>query len=125
VGCSYVPYPEQHHWIYITIVIAAIFAYGGVLTLGMPAFFVLRALNHTSLWIALVLGFGIGVVTGCVFLFLFGLSLGNRLSFVWQDFAANVVNWPWPFLLVGALGAVVGATLWLIARPDRAARPEM
>ncbi len=113
------PYPEQRHWIFITTIIGAIFAYGGVLTLGAPAFLILRARRRTAFWIAPVVGFGVGVLTGFIFFVLFGLSLGNSLTFVWHDLAAKSASWSSPFFPIGALGAVVGATLWLIARPDR------
>jgi hypothetical protein len=110
-------HPEQRHWIYITTVIGAIFAYGGVLMLGVPAFLIFRARNRTAFWIAATLGFGMGGLTWIIFTVLFALSLGNSLAFVWHE-AANFASW-WPVLPTGALGSVVGATLWLIARPDR------
>ena len=112
------PYPEQRHWIYITVFIAAIFAYGGVAALGMPAFRLLRARKHTAFWIAPILGFAVGVVAWLVFIVLFGLSLGNSWAFVSHDLASNSAHLS-AFLPTGALGAAVGATLWLIARPDR------
>lgn len=112
------PYPEQRHWIYITTIIAAIFAYGGELMLGMPAFFILRTRKHTAFWIAPVLDFGASCITWLVFITLLGLSLGN-FTFVARDLAINSAKWSSVFLATGALGAAVGTTLWLIARPDR------
>jgi len=112
------PYPEQRHWIFITVIIAAIFGYGGVAALGMPAFRLLRARKHTAFWIAPVLGLTVGVATWVVFIVLFGLSLGNSWSFVSHDLVSNSAHL-WAVLPTGALGAAVGATLWLIARPDR------
>ena len=98
--------------------IAAIFAYGGVAALGMPAFRLLRARKHTAFWIAPILGFAVGVVAWLVFIALFGLSLGNDWTFVSHDLVTNSARL-WAFLPTGALGAAVGATLWLIARSDR------
>lgn len=112
------PYSEQRHWIYITVIIAAIFGFGGVAALGMPAFRLLRARKHTAFWIAPVLGFAVGVVTWLVFIVLFGLSLGNSGSFISRDLVSNSAHL-WAVLLTGALGTAVGTTLWLIARPDR------
>ena len=112
------PYPEQQHWIVITVIIAAIFVHGGVAALGVLAFRLLRASKHTAFWIGPVLGFAVGVVTWLVFIVLFGLSLGNSWAFVSHDLVTNSAHL-WAFLPTGALGAVVGATLWLIARPDR------
>jgi hypothetical protein len=83
------PHPEQRPWIYITICIAAIFTYGGVLTLGIPAFYVLRAREHTTFWIAPVVGFCVGVVTGLVFSVLFALSLGSSFTFIWGELTTN------------------------------------
>jgi hypothetical protein len=113
------PHPAQRHWIYITIVVAAIFTYGGVLTLGIPAFHVLRAREHTAFWIAPVVGFCVGVVTGLVFFVLFGLSLRSSFTFIWGELTTNLVVNASGGLITGALGALVGGTLWLIARPDR------
>jgi hypothetical protein len=99
------------------VIIAAIFAYGGVAALGIPAFRLLRASKHTAFWIAPILGFAVGVATWLVFIVLFGLSLGNSWTFVSNDLVTNSAHL-WAFLPTGGLGAAVGATLWLIARPD-------
>jgi hypothetical protein len=112
------PYPEQRHWIFITTIIGSIFAYGGVAALGMPTFFVLRARKCTAFWIAPALGLVVGISTWLVFIILFGLSLGNSWAFVSHDLANNSAHW-WGFSATGALGAAVGATFWLVARPDR------
>jgi len=114
------PHPEQRHWIYFTTIIAAIFAYGGVAALGLPAFLILRNRKHTSFWIAPALGFGVGIVTLVAFLALFALSLGSPRPFA-NVMPNSLAQWL-TFLLTGALGAAVGATLWLIARPDHAGR---
>jgi hypothetical protein len=98
--------------------IAAVFAYSGVAAFGTPVFLLLRASKRTAFWIAPALGFAVGVATWLVFIVLFGLSLGDSWSFVSHDLASNSAHL-WAFLPTGALGAAVGATLWLIARPDR------
>jgi len=115
------PYPAQSHWIYITTVIAIVFAYGGALAFGVPTFLILRTRNCGSFWIAAVLGFGISSLTWMIFAILFGLSLGNGLTFVWRQ-ATNFASW-WPLPPIGALGSLVGATFWMIARPDRTELP--
>lgn len=112
------PYPEQRLWIVITVIIAAVFGYGGVAAFGTPAFLLLRASKRTAFWIAPVLGFAVGVATWLVFIVLFGLLLGNSWSFVSRDLSRNSAHL-WAPLPTGALGAAVGTTLWLIARPDR------
>jgi hypothetical protein len=112
------PHPEQLHWVFITTILGAIFAYIGAVALGAPAFLILRARNHTALWIAIILGFGIGGAMWFIFAVLFGFSLGNSFDFVWRE-AVKLSNW-WAMLIPGTLGPIVGTTLWLIARPDRA-----
>lgn len=112
------PYPGQQHWILMTTIVATVFAYGGTAALGIPAFLLLRARKYTSFWIAPVLGFAAGVATWQVFLVLFGLSLGHSWSFVLRELvngSARLDN----YLPAGPLGSAIGATLWLVARPDR------
>jgi hypothetical protein len=102
----------------IIAIIAAIFAYAGTAMLGWPTFLILRARGHTAFWFAPALGFVVGAITWTIFMILLGLFLGNSWSFVTHD----IVNNPAQRLIfpsTGALGATVGATLWLIARPDQ------
>src|SRR6476620_2710474 len=113
-----VPYAEQRHGIYMTTLIGALFGYGAVWAIGFPAFRILRARGFSSYWAAIIIGFVVALLTWHIFKVLFALSLGNSLSFVWQDWAAKDVQWAL-ILTIGALGSVVGGTLWLIARPDR------
>ena len=98
--------------------IAAIFAYAGTAMLGWPAFLILRARGHTAFWFAPALGFVVGVITWAIFMILLGLFLGNSWNFVTHDMVNNPAQRLF-FPSTGALGATVGATLWLIARPDR------
>ncbi len=112
------PNPEQRPWIYITTLIGALFGYGGVWAIGLPAFRILRAKGLSSGWIAIVMGFVVAVLTWHIFELLFALSLGNSLNFVWHNWTTSAVQWAL-ILGIGALGVVVGGTLWLIARPDR------
>jgi hypothetical protein len=85
------PYPEQRHWIYISSIIAAIFAYAAVAAFGMPAFVILRTRNFTALWTAPVLisALASSIITWVIFIVLFGLSLGNGWSFSSHDLASN------------------------------------
>jgi hypothetical protein len=110
------PSPAQTAWVPIATITGTVFAYGGTLAFGLPAFLILRARNYTSFWIAAALGFGISNLTWMIFGVLFALSLGNSLAFIWQQ----ATNLALPFLPIGALGSLIGATFWLIARPDRA-----
>jgi hypothetical protein len=110
------PHSEQQPWIYITVTIGAAFAYGGTAVLGIPAFLFLRRRQQNSFWIAVLAGFVAGAITWNVFFVLFGLSLENRLAFIWQQMGRTTSLEA--TLFVGVLGSAIGATLWLIARPD-------
>jgi hypothetical protein len=108
-------------WFAVTLIVATITAYAGTFFLGLPAYLFLRARKWTAFWIAPVLGFIAGSVAYCVFVVLFGLSLGSSLSSVMSDFSnvSGLRDLLWP---IGPEGAAVGSLLWLIARPDRADR---
>lgn len=113
------PQPEQSHWIAIATVISAIFGYAGTFVLGLPALLVLRSCGQTAAWISIAGGLIGGILTWTVFGIVFGLSLGNSMRFIiiniQDQFTKNI-----EFLLQpGLLGALVGLTWWLIARPDR------
>jgi hypothetical protein len=116
------PYAEQRHWVVIGAVVSAIFSYGGTLSIGIPTFSVLRAYKMTTIWMAIAVGFVIGAASWIAFLALFmiflhagsvrGLGAGIHEALA-DPKRLMLVLW------LGAMGSVVGSTLWLIARPDR------
>jgi hypothetical protein len=114
------PYPAQHLWVAVAGLLSTVFTYLGVGLIGLPVFRFLRSRNWTVIWIASVAGFVIGSAMWLVFTVIFILSLGESFSGVasatqdWRNQAAFL----W---LPGALGTLVGLTLWAIARPDRGA----
>jgi hypothetical protein len=81
---------------------ATVVSYAGALFLGAPAYLGLRSLGWTAFWIAPVVGFVIGVITG-----IFAVP---ELVF----YATPSGGWS-----MGVHGALVGVALWLIGRPDR------
>jgi hypothetical protein len=112
------PDPAQVHWVAIGTIISATFAYVGCVVLGLPLFRWLIARGLVSFWIAPFAGFVIGVVTWLLFMACFALMLGEGA----QGVALALADAPkhLRFLLLPAgVGALVGATIWLIARPDR------
>jgi hypothetical protein len=116
------PDPAQWRWVVIATIISAIFSYLGVFALGYPAFLALRSRNLTALWIAAALGFVVGALIMLVFQACLALALGEGS----QGFGLMFQEPP-SLLIVGIippglLGALVGTTLWLIARPDRRQR---
>jgi hypothetical protein len=83
-----------------------VIAYLATFTVGVLLFRILRKLELTQFWIAPAVGSIMPVI-------LISIIVGP--SFIVELRPASVI------LVVGLPGAVVGAILWLIARPDRAA----
>lgn len=93
---------------YVAPIVLAI-AYIGTFLFGLPLYLLLRALRLTTFWLAPVVGFLIGIVTMLLFLAIIGERNVDMLTEATRE--------------GGAPGAVVGALLWLIGRPDRQERP--
>ena len=93
-----------------TLVVSGIAAYLGVL-LALPIYLYLQGRQEMTFLLAPIIGFTMGVITTYVVYFLCGYTLIGSLadSIVRRD----------AFGFGGPSGAVVGAILWLIARPDR------
>jgi hypothetical protein len=116
-----IPFLKPRHLVILTI-LWAIFAYGGALILGLPAFYLLGFFgvrNRTSFWLTIALGFGIAVLTVIGFsAFFFGLFAPDfSIGFVFNQWT-HLSLWL-DALPIGVLGSIVAGTLWLIARPDR------
>jgi hypothetical protein len=100
------------------MVIAAITAYLGTAIFGIPAYLLLRARGITSIWVAVIFGLLIGVVTWFLLAIAFPLSLGQGVPGVKAGFMLPSVYWG-ALVPAGVLGMIVGALFWFIARPDR------
>jgi hypothetical protein len=108
-------------WVLTAMIIVVLVSYAGSLALGVPAYYFMRKRGLTSVWIAGVVGFAIGILMWLVFSILFPLSLDQGLAGVRSALTSvhslKGVLWPG-----GILGMIVGALFWLIARPDRSDR---
>jgi hypothetical protein len=114
--------PAQAHWVVIGTALSALFAYGGSYLLGLPLFRWLLSRGLVSMWIASTVGFVIGAVTWLVFMACFTTFLGQGPVGAASAIAPQQLS----FLFIpGGLGALVGMTLWLIARPDRQTPPNV
>ncbi|HVW75153.1 MAG TPA: hypothetical protein VHC39_16065 [Rhizomicrobium sp.] len=116
------PYVHQDGGVVAPGIVSTLVTYIGVLTIGLPAFLFLKARGWTSWKLAVALGLAAGLVMlaafGIVFGFSFGEDLGEQLKLLRQEtLLSNAIA----FLVTGGLGALVGITLWSIARPDRQA----
>ncbi len=106
--------------------------HGTALLFGVPAFLLFRRLNWTWLWLSVAFGAALGAAAGIfeIVLFLVGPdleALDRGIEPVPVDASELISHIPAMFLQpitwMGAiLGAVVGTTLWLIARPDLQSR---
>jgi hypothetical protein len=111
------PHPWQDPWMYSIVATGAIYGYGGTVIIGVPAFYILRARGYTALRVALATGFAAGVLTWLGFLAAISVLLHAAVDHLLVGFATSPRSLA--FWVAGLLGAVVGATIWLIARPDR------
>jgi hypothetical protein len=80
--------------------------------------------NLTAIWIAAVAGAALAVIAWFISLLCFGIWL-DGVSVGTQIFFNTPVDWVYVLYVIAAaaLGAVVGLTLWGIARPDKMPRP--
>jgi len=107
-------------WIFgLGLVIAAMVSYAGVVLLGAPAYVALRSHGWTGFWIAPVVGFAAGVITGIV-----AVAVAVHLTLpdaapIGALISRSVLSPSWNTFGLGTYGALVGVALWLIGRPDR------
>jgi hypothetical protein len=111
------PYAAQFMWVLIAGGLSALFAYFGTYALGRPLFTFLNSRNWTALWIAVISGGGIGIITWFAFLICFVLFLGEGLGGIQMVLHPNLSQ----LLFLGIpalLGALVAGTIWIIMRPE-------
>ncbi|HUI35453.1 MAG TPA: hypothetical protein VLX67_08005 [Stellaceae bacterium] len=112
------PHPWGYPWTYAIIGMGALFGYGGTVVIGLPAFYILRARGFTAFRVSLFIGFGAGLLTWYLFLAAFAVAAHTPVdSHLIIGFATSLMSAA--SLLAGVLGTLVGATIWLIVRPDR------
>ncbi len=86
-------------------------AYAGTLFVGLPTYLFLRNRKWTAFWIAPIAGFMVATATWYLLVTFIPLFFLPRLTQL-----ATLLDALWP---IGPIGALVGALMWLIARPDR------
>jgi hypothetical protein len=111
--------PGQEELIVIAMTIGAILSYGGTLAFGRPAFAFMRTHRMTSIWMAMATGFAIGALTSFFFLVAIAAMLQGLAALLFSDEALHAALSLFN-VASGIMGTLVGITLWLIARPDRA-----
>jgi len=111
------PYAAQAHWVVISTIISAVFAYSGTLVVGVPAYLFLRSRDAVSIWVSLAVGFLIGALVGVLFLLCFALLMGQPIGQAVVGLANDLVPKLRLAAMTGGLGALVGVTAWFIGRP--------
>jgi hypothetical protein len=104
------------YWLWPVQFYSAIVAYAGVVIFGVPIFLLLRKRKLTAFWIAPLAGFIVGMIMiyiGAIMIYTTGPNpLGIRGAFSDHQMFAFAIKF------AATPGAVVGAILWVIARPD-------
>jgi hypothetical protein len=120
---SFDPYPTPVFWTMVGILGSALTAYVGEFALGLPVFLILRSHGMSRLWIVVLFGCIIGAVCGVIYWasIMFFFSAGDIGAFIgaMQKLFNGHGNLIQMSLAPSLLGAIAGATLWLIARPDK------
>jgi hypothetical protein len=114
------PYPEQRNVVALLAAAGAISSYGSIFALGLPAFIILRSRSLTGWWIFAVLGVVFGLATWLILLVSIFLYRDWNIEGLIHELHVILAVERLSLLRPGLLGAAVGLTHWLIARPDQA-----
>ena len=97
------------YWLWPVQFYSAVVAYAGVVIFGVPIFLLLRKRKLTAFWISPLAGFMVGAI---MIYILVAIPLGVRAVLGDHEMFAFAIKF------AATPGAVVGAILWVIARPD-------
>ena len=112
------PSAGQAHLVVISTIFSALFAYAGAALFGVPTYRLLRRKPRLLLAAAILVGFAAGGLMWLVFLILVALLLGSTVIGFLSEFWYSPGGAHWVALAYrGALGALVGLTMWFIGRP--------
>jgi hypothetical protein len=117
----------------VVAIISAVIAYLITMGIGLPTFLWLRSRGIVRFWCAPAIGFLVGAIVWLAFgVFALGhgsgIPPGTRSYSIYGLAAVSPVHeglsagstTVYQMVTMGLVGALVGATIWLIARPDRA-----
>lgn len=110
--------PDKAMWIIRSIAAGFIAGYLATFVLGFPIHLLLRAV-HARFWPYALAWLGTGILFWFLATLASGLAVTGEISFVMRELIETVWFRPHIPLAAGALGLLVGASLWRIARPDR------
>jgi hypothetical protein len=98
--------------------VSIIVSYAGALVIGLPTYLFFLRRQSTGFAIAPAVGFGVGLVT---WLLVIAIAFVHPVHAV-AEAVETTLHEPMLFVVIvwpGWIGAIVGITFWLIARPDR------
>jgi hypothetical protein len=112
------PGPPHAVWLVLMAAIGALFAYVGMVVIGIPTYLFLLWRNWTALWPAVAFGFVAGFIMGNLFAFVFFAVFRGWSKAVDAMLHASLTD-HLVTLVFAAIGMLVAGTAWLIIRPDR------
>jgi len=105
-------------WTTSVLILMTINSYIGILVFGVPIFVLLSERGWTAFWLAPLCGFAFGVVTWLGSLLVVAMIFADSFADTFTRKSLLSALWPG-----GGAGTVAGVIFWLIARPDRVAKP--
>ena len=102
----------------VFLAVSIFVSFCAVFLLGLPTYYFLQDKKWTAFWIAPLAGFAVATVAWYAFNFLLGMALVSDKLYALSRLI-NIDLLEGALLILGPIGAVVGAFVWLIARPDR------
>jgi len=110
--------PPQWPWVVLIGLMTAAVTYLSMGLIGIPAYLWLRRRPDASIGLAAMVGAAAASLSWVVFLFAFhGLAMVRFPNLNLMVRAAIAGGWRYQAGVTG-LGALIGATFWIIARPD-------
>lgn len=112
------PIVSPYSIISFAAIVSIIVSYGGTVAIGLPIYWMALRWRRTRFAIAPVVGFAVGLVTWLVVVAIAFPHPVDELAkevLVTLREPTQLMSVVWP----GWIGALVGITLWLFARPDR------
>jgi len=108
---------DRGSWIALATAFGVLYGYAAFLVVGLPAHFVLQRHGHRSVWAYLATFFACELVIWALVYTASYASVG--LAGALSILADTVAHRPYRPVFFGIIGAAIGGTFWMIARPDR------
>lgn len=104
-------------WILMAAMFGALYGYAAILAVGLPAHILLQRWGHRSVWAYLTTFFVCELIIWAAVYTASYASNGPGVAL--SILAGTIVDHPARPIFFGLVGAAIGVTFWMIARPDR------